>query len=145
MFLALGVILVVIWSRGIDPSSPRDWLLVGLLVVTAIGGLLGAAIIPRSRHYSISGGVLEYRRWGGILRGYLLLSKVEAVRREGRDPTSSNVVFLAEGRQLLLIPEDFLASPEEFLEALRSLALKELPPRFRHANPTHSPRQSGTG
>jgi len=108
-----------------------------MLAFVAIAGVLGAVILPRSRHYSIAAGAVDYPRWGGMLRGRLILSEIDAFRREGRDSESASVVLLHEGRQMLLVPEDFLASPDAFLDTLRGLGVGELPPKFRRQSDAH--------
>src|SRR3990170_2443824 len=126
MFLALGVIVISVWSRGVNSSSPRDWLFMALMVIVTFAGILGLAILPRSRHYQIVNRTLDYPRWGGIRRGRLSLTTVDAFRREGRDPRASSIVLLTAKRRTFLLPEDLLASPPAFVETLRSLGLTEL-------------------
>lgn len=126
MFFAIGVALMTIWNREL--SSPRDWLLLATLVLAVIIGGLLSAVIPRSNHYLIAEDGLEYPRWGGLRRGRIPLSDVEAFRREGRDPESSTLILFAGGRRVLVVPEEFLASPDEFREVLRSSGVAELRP-----------------
>lgn len=132
---AIGVVLVIagfgISQRGLDLLSLRDLGVVLLIAFLIFVGALMVVLISMPRHYVIRADVLEYPRWGGLRRGKIMLAHVKSLRREGRDESSATVFLVSDDRRLLTIPEDLLADPSKFRDALMRAGLKEEASRFR--------------
>src|SRR2546425_576074 len=133
--LVIGIVLIItglgLSQRPLDLQSVRGLGIVILIGFFALLGILFVALLPAPLHYIIRGGVLEYPRWGGLRRGCISLSELDAFNVEGRDQTSASIVLWSSKGRVLSLPEDLLASPRDFRETLASAGLPERPPRLR--------------
>ncbi|OGS49838.1 MAG: hypothetical protein A3K65_04145 [Euryarchaeota archaeon RBG_16_68_12] len=107
----------------------RSVVLLGYWAIGLLGALLAGLsalallLVPsRQRYYAIADRVMKYPRWGGLRRGTLPLDESISVRR---DQKYSIFLLFREGKRVLVVPADDLASPDGFKAALLANGARE--------------------
>lgn len=128
--LAGGVGLFSLGQQNWSLASPRDW---AILVLTAFFWMLAFVFtysLTTEAYFTINARYLSFPRWGGLKRGTILISPEHTLRREGRDEGTAFIVLFEGNRRRMVIPEDYLTDPAEFMNVLLSNGAKQLQPRF---------------